>query len=244
LSGKLVWFDMTPSSTHDRQCFPDIQSLVNRLVLVDLGYWDFCLLWMIDNVGGFFRSRIKSNAVVYITEFVQGNFSKKHLGKTLFSLPLKRFRGNIFEVNIEKECSLGVLACRAIAFWNPIDKSYHWYITNLKTTALLIYPLYRFRWQIELVFKACKPSLNANRLTSNHNNIIESLFLASIIAHLASHTILEVVIPSLSKVERLAISVQRTAKVAVSIASDLVNFFLNGTDNYAKILLSKNLVVC
>ncbi len=66
------------------------------------GYWDFNLLWVIDNIGGFFLSRIKSGAVVYIKEFIQGNFSEKHLGKALFSLPLKRKRGDIIEVMVEK----------------------------------------------------------------------------------------------------------------------------------------------
>ena len=112
----------------------------------------------------------------------------------------------------------------------------------MKVAAILIYSLYRYEKQIELVFKACKQSLNANRLTSNNTNIIESLLLASIVAHLASHTILEVVIPFLSKAERLAISVQRTAKVAVSIAGDFINFLVNGSLNYANILLDKILL--
>jgi len=242
LTGKFSWFDMTPSSTHDRKCFPDLQSLIGKLVIVDLGYWDFCLLWAIDNIGGFFLSRIKSKTVIYITEFVQANFSKKHLGKSLFSLPLKRKRGDIIEIKVEKECKSGILACRAIAFWNPAYNCYHWYITNLKVAPHLIYPLYRLRWQIELVFKACKQSLNANRLTSNNSNIIESLLLASIAAHLASQTILNVAIPELTKIEQLAISVQRVAKVAVSIASDFIKFLVTGSSNNAKILLNKILL--
>lgn len=239
LSGKFTGFEMTSSSTHDRKCFPDLQSLISKLVIVDLGYWDFNLLWAIDNIGGFFLSRIKSGSVVYIKEFIQGHFSEKHLGKALFSLPLNRKRGDIIEVMVEKECKKGTLNCRAIAFWNPVYSCYHWYITNLKIAAHLIYPLYRLRWQIELVFKACKQSLNANRLTSNNSNIIESLLLASLAAHLASHTILDIVIPELTKVERLAISVQRTAKVAVTIASDFINFLMTGSKENAKILLNK-----
>lgn len=76
-------------------------------------------------------------------------------------------------------------------------------------------------------------------MTTNNTNIIESLLLASIAAHLASQVILDIVIPELTKVERLAVSVQRTAKVAVSIASDFINFLVNGTKKYAKILLNK-----
>jgi len=44
LTGKFNWFEMTPSSTHDQKGFPDLQSLVGKLVIVDLGYWNFCLI--------------------------------------------------------------------------------------------------------------------------------------------------------------------------------------------------------
>jgi hypothetical protein len=143
---------------------------------------------------------------------------------------------------IEKKCQKGILSCRAIAFWNPTYECYHWYLTNLKVAACLIYPLYRYEKQIELVFKACKQSLNTNSLTSNNRNIIESLLLASIAAHLASHTILDVVIPELTKVKQLAISVQRTAKVAVSLAGDFINFLISSSKKHAKILLNKILL--
>jgi len=146
------------------------------VVIVDLGYWDFNLLWEIQEFGGFFLSRIKSKAVIYITEIVQGKIAKKYIGSSLLSVPVKRKRSNILEVMIEKMCDKGTLCCRAVCFWNPSEKCYHWYITNLKVAALMIYPLYRLRWQIELIFKACKQSLNVNRLTSN-NSIRGSSFL-------------------------------------------------------------------
>jgi IS4 transposase len=215
LTGKLHWFELTPGSTHDRKCFQELESLPRY---VDLGYWDFNLLWEIQDIGGFFLSRIKSKAVIYITEIVQGKIAQKYIGSSLLSVPVKRKRSNILEVMIEKMCDKGTLCCRAVGFWNPSEKCYHWYITNLKVAAHLIYPLYRLRWQIELIFKACKQSLNVNRLTSNNKHIIENLLLASIVAHLASHTILELVIPQLTQIKQLAISVQRTAKVAVLLA--------------------------
>jgi len=239
LTGKLHWFELTQGSTHDRKCFPDLESLRFALIIVDLGYWDFNLLWDIKNVGGFFLSRIKSNAVIYITKIVQGKISQKYIGSSLLSVPIKRKRSNILEVMVEKVCDKGTLCCRAVGFWNPVDRCYHWYMTNLKVAAHLIYPLYRYRLQIELIFKACKQSLNANRLTSNNSNIIENLLLASIVAHLASHTILDLVIPQLTKIEQLAISVQRTAKVAVLLTSDFFNFLVNGSKKYAQILLNK-----
>ena len=242
LTGELHWFELTQGSTHDRKCFPDVKSLSFTLVIVDLGYWDFNLLWEIKRVGGFFLSRIKSGAVLKITKIVQGKISQKYIGSSLLSVPIKNKRADILEVMIEKVCDKGTLCCRAVGFWNPLDKCYHWYITNLTVAAHLLYPLYRLRWQIELIFKACKQSLNANRLTSNNSNIIENLLLASIAAHLASHTILDVLIPQLTKMKQLAISVQRTAKVAVLLAGEFINFLVSGSSKHAKILLDNILL--
>ena len=239
MTGKLHWFELSPSSTHDRKCFPNLAKLGSKLVIVDLGYWDFTLLWNLKNVGAFFLSRLKSNTVVYITQIIQGRVSPKYLGTSLLSIPIQCKRSDIIEVMIEKVGATGTLNCRAIGFWNPVDKCYHWYLTNLKIAADLIYPLYRLRWQIELIFKAAKQSLNANRLTSNNSNIIESLLLASIAAHLASHTILNLAIPQLTKVKQLAISVQRTAKIAVLLADDFINFLVHGGKKYAQILANK-----
>jgi len=242
LTGELYWFELTQGSTHDRKCFPDVESLSFTLVIVDLGYWDFNLLWEIKRVGGFFLSRIKSGAVLHITKIVQGRISQKYIGSSLLSVPIKNKRADILEVMIEKVCSKGTLSCRAVGFWNPLDKCYHWYITNLTVAAHLLYPLYRLRWQIELIFKACKQSLKANRLTSNNSNIIKNLLLASIAAHLASHTILDVLIPQLTKMKQLAISVQRTAKIAALLASEFINFLISGSSEHAKFLLDKILL--
>jgi len=91
----------------------------------------------------------------------------------------------------------------------------------------------------ELIFKACKQSLNAECLTSNNSIIIENLLLSSIVAHLASHTILELVIPQLTKVKRLAISIQRIAKVTVLISAYFFHFLVGDSDKYAQTLVDK-----
>ena len=81
--------------------------------------------------------------------------------------------------------------------------------------------------------------MNAERLTSNNSTIIENLLLSSIAAHLASHTILDIVIPQLSKMKQLAISVQRTAKIVVLLGADFFNFLVTGSKKYALILIDK-----
>jgi len=174
LTGVMNWFKLTPTSRNDRKCFPDIGSLKEVLVIFDLGYFDYRLLFSIQEVGGFYLCRLKSNASICIKEVVQG-LSKKHIGKSLLSIKFKRKRTDIIEVKAQKCHNGNILNCRVIGFWNPVERSYHWYMTNLKVGAYIIYPLYRIRWQIELIFKGCKNSLNANQITSNDKNIIEIL---------------------------------------------------------------------
>ena len=102
-----------------------------------------------------------------------------------------------------------------------------------------MYPLYRLRWQIELIFKACKNSLNANQITSGEENIIDSLLLASIAAHLSSCTLLNMGIEQLEEEKQGAISFQRVAKVAVVLARDFIMFLLNSSREHVDNLLHK-----
>ena len=85
LTGVLEWFQLTPSRTHDRKCFPDLALLKGKLIIFDLGYFDYCLMLAIDNIGGFYLSRLKSNAVISVVEVVRG-LSDHALGKSLYPL--------------------------------------------------------------------------------------------------------------------------------------------------------------
>ncbi|MCP4258748.1 MAG: IS4 family transposase [Planctomycetes bacterium] len=238
LTGVMNWFKLTPTSRHDRKCFPDIGSLEGVLVIFDLGYFDYGLLFSIQQVGGFYLCRLKSNASICITEVVQG-LSKKHIGKSLLSIKFKRKRTDIIEVKAQKRHNGNILNCRVIGFWNPVERSYHWYMTNLKVGAYIIYPLYRLRWQIELIFKGCKNSLNANQITSNDKNIIESLLLSSLAAQLASNTIFNVGSECLRQDQKLATSFQRILKVSVDLSSEFISFLLNSSKEHFYNLLEK-----
>ena len=105
--------------------------------------------------------------------------------------------------------------------------------------ASLIYPLYRVRWQIELIFKACKNSLNANQITSENDNIIESLLLASIASYLSTYTLLDNALLHLNEEQKHAISFQRICKVAVSISQNFISFILISSKKYLNKLLRK-----
>ena len=239
ISGSMRWFKTTPATVHDRKCFPEIDSLKGKLILFDLGYWDYGLLSSIHSTGGRFLCRIKSNSILLIREVV-GGIPQRYIGKKVSFLLSKEKTKSIIECFVEVVSDGESTTYRAIGFWNREGKKYHFYLTNLTVAAKIIAPLYRLRWQIELVFKSCKRSFNLDkRLTSSNNNIIETLILSSIVASFATYIVLHIGAKALTKKQRLALSFQRGAYVVVSLAHEFINCLVHSSRKYRRILLDK-----
>lgn len=222
LTGENVWSKITKGSASDVKYFPDIETLTGKLILFDLGYFDFTLFAAIDSVGGFFLSRIKSNINIVIDKCVAG-LSARHEGSNLKEIPFKRKHGEIIELMTTIMTNDISKAYRVIGFWNKDEKKYHWYITNLIVSARFMYTLYRFRWQIELIFKGCKQSLNANRLaTSNNQNIVECLLYATIAAQIITTKFIAIPLEELTVDQQNAVSFQRIAKIGALLREEIL----------------------
>ncbi len=228
LSGKMEWFSTSSTSVNDRKRFPNVDWLKGKLIIFDLGYWDFSLFNEIVLAQGFFLSRVKINAVVSISEIVKG-ISGELVGEKLSSIHLKKRRGRIIEFFGEVGCN-NPKRYRVIGFWNKTDKKYHWYVTNLEVCSSAIYSLYRIRWQIELIFKGCKSSLNLDdQMTSTNCTIIESLILSSMIASFAMHVVYSESAKNLTNREKLAVSFQRLSQIVVLLARDFITYLTVAT---------------
>ncbi len=236
-SGMLLWNQITSGRTHDSKCFPDIANLIGKLVIFDLGYWDYGLLQQLENIGSFYLSRLRSDAEIIIREIIQGGLSKKFLGASLLKVCGHKNRGGIIEVYCDHVGKESIIRLRVIGFWNPIELRYHWYVTNLKVVASAIYTLYRLRWQIELMFKGCKQSLRLDDITSGDKNIIMSLLFGSLIAQLTSQTILRSCLSKLSEDKKFAISYQRISNVFVHISHYVIAFLFDDCKNNLDLLL-------
>ncbi len=189
-------------------------------------------------------SRIKKNASITITKIIRG-IAKKNIGKGIKNLTYKRRARGSFIVELEGSIAIekSMHSFRVIGFWNPATRIYHWYLTNLNVPAVAIYPLYRIRWTLELVFKSCKQSLNMNQIPSSCTNIIESLLLASLVAHLATHSVLELTVECLDKKEKiLAVSIQRVTKVTTILAPEFIQFLTRPNGIYLQNLIRKILM--
>jgi len=238
MSGKMEWFESSPSSSNDQKHFPNIGDFIKgTLFIFDLGYWDYGLLIKIDMEYSFFLSRIKSNATIIIKEIVTG-ISKEYIGKQLSSIVFKKNRANIIEFFSEISCNESMRTFRVFGFWNPDNKNYHWYISNLKIDAIFMYPLYRLRWQIELLFKLAKSRLNLKKLPSGNKHIINNLILANVCSYLISTSILDISIPELKEEEALSASFQRVGKIFKALAIDFINVILK-SKRYIPILENK-----
>ena len=186
------------------------------------GYWDYQLLSDLMRNGCYFLCRIKSNAVINIVGVSNNAPQYKLLGRDLFDFNWKRRRQDIIEV-LGSFCSSGeeLFQARVIGFWNPSSSSYHWYTTNLIVPAKLIYPAYRLRWQVELLFKSAKGSLRLEDIPSTNHNIIWNLVLSSLIASLITQPLARTLAEEEASLEKKqTISFQRAASLLIHVADE------------------------
>ena len=125
---------------------------------------------------------------------------------------------------------------RVIGFWNPVGKQYHWYVTNLLVPAELVYPLYRLRWQIELIFKSLKATFRLADFTSANTNIIHVLLFSALIATIIAHPIAFILAEEHKASRETAPSFQRAAMLISGCARLFINFLLSGRETHLELL--------
>ena len=250
LRGAISWFEMGPATEHDRGHFPRIPSLKGKLIIFDLGYWDFHLLASIARFGGFFLSRLKSNTRVLIVRVVEGLPKRDLPGQWLMDQRLKagtngakrivEVIGDFIDGNRQ------VLEARVIGFWNPTERQYHWYVTNLKVAAALIYPLYRIRWQLELFFKSLKQSFRLADQPSGCENIVYTLVLLAVLVSLVAFPMSQALAAEYIEDRKFAQnqfvptpSLQRGARMLLNVTDELTEYLRSANQRTLKALVAK-----
>lgn len=242
LSGATKWFTLSKGTSHDSNHFPPLKLLKGALIIFDLGYWDFERLRSIAAAGAFFLSRIKENTRIEIKKIVSGLPKGKFEGSGLFDMRLPKKKGKkIIEIiGIFGAETASPFEARVIGFWNKSEKHYHWYVTNLLVPAAVIYPLYRLRWQIELVFKACKSSFGMDTIKSSCKNIIINLQIFSLVAHMITHPMMKSLIGNtMKKKEQCAATIQRGAIILLQMSKELRDFLLGNDGTHFEALRRK-----
>jgi IS4 transposase len=180
--------------------------LKDRILLTDLGFFDYNSFDKIDKYGGFFVSRLKGNAnptIIGENRTCRGN-SIDVVGKRLKDvLPL--LKRQLLDVEVEVEVKRRkyngrrakiTRTFRLVCVFNDETEEYHAYLTNISHNILCgedIAELYKARWEIELVFKELKNVYHIDNIESANPNVVKCLIWVAILTLICSRKILRLV---------------------------------------------------
>ncbi len=191
---------LTPDTTHERASLPDPETLVGKLLLADRGYPSRKYFQALGDAGAYFVMRLSRSFKprVYAIHGPTGTkvFSRPVPLASLLTRPLKRR----LDLDIELcpgSRSRSPRTVRLVVSPGP-SVGGTWHCTNLPRQDFdpdLVARLYRFRWQVELLFKEWKSYANLRKFDTSNPHIAEGLIWASLaaatlkrfLAHAAQH---------------------------------------------------------
>jgi IS4 transposase len=171
----------------------------DRILLIDLGFYRYQLFTRIKENGGYFVSRLKSNAnpLIIETNRVHPGRSIDVRGRHLQEV-LKNLKRQVLDVEVEVEFNRRAYRgkekkdnerFRLVAVYNEDEDKYHLYITNL--TPDLLEPeevarLYGARWEVEILFKELKSKYALDVVPTSNPQVIEAFIWIAILTLLIS----------------------------------------------------------
>jgi Transposase DDE domain len=220
---------LTPDTANEQAFLPDPVSLRDAVLLADRGYIDLHYLRRVQAEHGYFLIRAKAGMNPQVVEAFRED------GKRLCSLRNKRLKTVHARLPKRQRVELGVqwqvdgqpLCLRLIISWNPRTKSFCYFLTNLPPKR---YPLevicraYKWRWQVELLFKEWKSYANLHAFDTTKVALVEGLIWTAIAAaalkrFLAHMTQLLAEVP---------MSTRKVAMCAVYVLGDIVQALQRG----------------
>jgi hypothetical protein len=220
---------LTPDTTTEQAFLPEPASLQACLLLADRGYLDLHYLQRVVHQGGFFIIRAKAGMNPQVVEAFRAD------GKRLRALRNKPLQVIHAKLPKRQRAELGVcwqvdgqpLYLRLIVSWNRRTKSFCYLLTNLSPQRYSLETIcraYKWRWQVELLFKEWKSYANLHAFDTANSVIVEGLIWVAIAAaalkrFLAHMTQLLTAVP---------MSTRKVAMCAVHVLGDLVEALKRG----------------
>lgn len=220
---------LTPDTTSEQAFLPAPPSLRDSLLLADRGYVDLRYLRRVQDEGGFFLIRAKAGMNPQVLDAFRedGKRLRSLRNKALQTIHTKLPKRQRVELGVQWQIDGHPLCLRLILSWNPRTKSFCYFLTNLPAKQ---YPLevicraYKWRWQVELLFKEWKSYANLHAFDTANPALVEGLIWAAIAAaalkrFLAHMTQLLMEVP---------ISTRKVAMCALHVLGDLVEALKHG----------------
>jgi len=165
------WALVTEGRTHEVRVAQGLSFEPGTIVAMDRAYTDYGLFGRWTEQGVFFVTRMKSNAQYEVVHTIPGGDNG-----------VRRVEWIRLTGTAAKECPC---ALRRITVWDEEQEREIILLTNdFRLSASTIARVYRFRWQIELFFKALKQNLKIKTFVGTSENAVKTQVWTALIAML------------------------------------------------------------
>src|SRR5256885_3598499 len=220
---------LTPDTTSEQTFLPEPAALRAILLLADRGYLDLHYMRRVQDAGGFFLIRAKAGMNPQVVEAFREDGTRL---RSLRNKPLKAIHAKLpkrqrVELVVEWQVEERPLRLRLLISWNRRTQEFCSLLTNLPATRYrldMIYRAYKWRWQVELLFKEWKSYANLHAFDTANPTIVEGLIWAAIAAA-ALKRFLAYMTQLLAEVP---ISTRKVAMCAVHVVGELVQALKTG----------------
>jgi hypothetical protein len=220
---------LTPDTTNEQAFLPAHAALRASLLLADRGYLDLHYMRRVQEEGGFFLIRAKAGMNPHVVEAFRedGKRLRSLRNKSLKAIHSKLPKRQRVELVVVWQVAEHSLRLRLLISWNRRTQEFCYLVTNLPAKR---YPLevicraYKWRWQVELLFKEWKSYAHLHAFDTVKIAIVEGLIWTAIAAaalkrFLAHMTQLLVEVP---------MSTRKVAMCAVHVLGDIVRAVQSG----------------
>ena len=223
-SDEVCRVQLAPDKEAERQFLPKPSTLKDRLLLADRGYPDIKYFQAVQEHGGSFIVRISSSHNPWVqAAWIDGKRAPLPKPVRLSSF-VAQHAGRRMDLDVEYERGKQRVPFRVVVLPGH-EKSMTRLCTNLPRTPFsldLVSRLYRFRWQIELLFKEWKSYANLHKFDTGNEHIAAGLIWASLCAAVLKRFLAH----AAQLVGGKPISTRRVAMCAGHIINELVSALL------------------
>jgi len=238
ISHSIKSIEVSGEREHDSKMLKIGPNFKDVLSLFDLGYYSNSVFAKIKHYGGFFVSRLKTNATPKVNKILSASSQvKKQFQK---GMPLNEFLEKCPKKDkIDILCTFKTrfnpdggkiktiyINFRVVCFWDEKASIWHTYVTNLHKKAYStdeIYQLYRYRWIIELLFKELKGDYDLGNLHLAEQNLTYAHIYAMLIRLVISRNLYKFCVQEVIEEDRSRYGPQLWSKVFTEKAHEFLS---------------------